>query len=88
MFSFDGGKQLERLASCQPRALDSVLNWPCSAHHRRTAAYKDAGMTRDMSPDWKERGKSSLMLPPACHFLCFVAFFNFRVLCFLSADEA
>lgn len=51
MFSFEGGKQLERLASCQPAALDSVLNRPCSAHHRRTTAYQDTEVTRDMSPD-------------------------------------
>lgn len=57
IYLFGDREQLERLASCQPRALDSAPNQTCPAHHRRTTAHQDTEMTRNTSPD-SSRGRS------------------------------
>lgn len=89
IYLFGDREQLERLASCQPRALDSVLNWPCPAHHHRTSAYRDTEMTCNTSPDSRRGGGGSHHLffhSPATSFVSWL--FNFPVPCFLSADDA
>lgn len=87
IYLFGDREQLERLASCQPCALDSVLNWPCPAHHRRTAAYQDTEMTCNMSPDSRRGGSHHLFFhSPATSFVSWL--FNFPVSCFLSVDDA
>lgn len=87
IYLFGDREQLECLASCQPCALDSVLNWPCPAHHRRTTAYQDTEMTRNMSPDSRRGGSHHLFFhSPATSIVSWL--FNFPVPCFLSADDA
>lgn len=74
MYLFGDREQLERLASCQPCALDSAPNQTCPAHHHRTTAHQDTEMTRNMSPD-SGRGRSHRLffVSPATS-LCLLAF--------------
>lgn len=51
VYLFGDREQLEHLTCRHLRALDSVLNWLCPAHHHRTAGYQDTAMTCNMSPD-------------------------------------
>lgn len=74
MYLFGDREQLEHLTCRHPDALDSVLNWPCPAHHHRTTAYQDTEMTCNMSPDSERGGESSFILSLACHFFCLLAF--------------
>lgn len=87
IYLFGDKEQLECLAFCHPSALDSVLNWPCPAHHHRTTAYQDTEMTCNMSPDSRKGGDHHLFFhSPATSFVSLL--FNFPVPCFLSAYDA
>lgn len=82
MYLFGDREQLERLTCRHLSALDSVVNWPCPAHHHRTTAYQDTEMTCNMSPGSRMGGENHHLffhlLPPSLslgflisHFLVF-----------------